>query len=80
MPIAAISIDLFQCPWDVLSISRSPRGARPRRRLMLILAPPPCLVDEDQASWIERVLFLLPLLTPLSDIGSFLLGRVDRLF
>lgn len=95
MPVSvrpATKVLVFQWPCGMPALSRSPLGARPRRRAMLVEAPfggksrvhPRFLsrltVDEHQPCGIEIDLAVEPVLAPLQDVRANLLGRVRGLF
>src|SRR5262249_36835366 len=48
----ATKVVVFQWPWGILPTSRSPRGARPRSRAMLVLVPVSSMKTR-RAGWVS---------------------------
>jgi len=75
---AARKVSVRRRPCGVFATSRSPLGARPWVRVMLVLAPG--LVDEDQTGRIKPPLILFPLRPSPGDVGTILLAGVQAFF
>src|SRR5271165_5807923 len=79
---AARKVAVFQRPCGTLSTRRSPRGAQPWRRVMLVLVQilGPGLVDEDETRRIDALLMSPPAPAVALDVRAILLARDQRLF
>src|SRR5271165_735625 len=79
---AARKVAVFQRPCGTLSTSRSPRGAQPRRRVMLDLVQVlgPGLVDEDETRRIDALLIGSPSFAVAAYVRAILLARDEGLF
>ena len=73
-----MKVVVFQWPCGTAARQRSPLGARPRRRAILVVAP--VSVDEDERVGIEVELAFEPGLARRLHVGALLLGGVRGLF
>src|SRR4051812_9756787 len=72
----ATSVVFLRCPCGTAARRRTPLGARPYRRAMLVEK---ALVDEHELRRIEIELGFEPVLTSLHHVGAVLLGGVQGL-
>ena len=75
---AARKVAVFHWPCGTLSTSRSPFGAQPRRRVILVFGPG--LVDEDQPPGIDEPLIGSPSFAVATYVRAILLARDKGLF
>src|SRR5258708_39202910 len=85
---AAREVSVRQRRCGTLATSRVPRGERPQRRVMLVLAQSlprdrtrkPGSRREDQALRVKPTLIFLPLPAPVRHVGPVLLAGVQAFF
>src|ERR1700727_3299499 len=80
---AARKVAVFHLPCGPLSTRRSPLGAQPRRRVMLVLSlskDGPGFIDEDQPPWINEPLIGSPSFAVATYVRAILLACDKGLF